>query len=92
MKDIFFKSSRNNNIYELSMTYLSSNKILYLIASNNDYFLWHKRFGHLNMKTISKIFKFDLVKGLPKITFKKDYFCDSCQLGKQVKSSLNLKI
>ena len=91
MKDILFKYSRNNNIYELSITCISSNDNLCLLASNNDYFLWHKRFGHLNMKTISKISKFDLVKGLPKIAFKKDYFCDSCQLGKQVKSSFKSK-
>ena len=73
MKDILFKGFRNNNIYELSITCISSNDNLCLLASNNDYFLWHKRFGHLNMKTISKISKFDLVKGLPKIAFKKDF-------------------
>ena len=74
MKDILFKGTRNNNIYELSMTCLSSNDNLCPIASNNYCSFWHKRFGHLNMKIISKISKFDLVKRLPKISFIKEYF------------------
>ena len=41
MKDILFKGFRNNNIYELSITCISSNDNLCLLASNNDYFLWH---------------------------------------------------
>ena len=64
MKDILFKGSRNSNIYELSITCISSNDNLCLHASNNDYFLWHKKFCYLNIKTISKFSKFDLVKGL----------------------------
>jgi len=39
------------------------------------------------MKTISKIFQLDLVRGLPKINFEKDKIYEACTRGKQVKSS-----
>jgi len=43
------------------------------------------------MKTISKISKLDLVRGLPKISFEKDKICEACVKGKQVKSSFHSK-
>ena len=43
------------------------------------------------MDLISKISKNDLVKGLPKIGFKKDRVSDACQFGKQVKISFKDK-
>jgi len=43
------------------------------------------------MKTISKIFKLDLVRGLPKINFDKDRICEACTRGTQVKSSFKIK-
>ena len=57
MIDILFKCTRNSNTFQLSVTCLSSNDNFCLIASNNDSSIWHKRFGHLNMKTILKILK-----------------------------------
>ena len=52
-----------------------------------DKWFWHKRVGHISMKTISKISKLDLVRGLPKIDFEKHKICEACTRGKQVKSS-----
>ena len=43
------------------------------------------------MDLILKIFKNDLVKGLPKIGFQKDNFCEGCQFGKQIKISFKSK-
>ena len=39
------------------------------------------------MSILAKISKNDLIKGLPKIKFKKDKICDACQLGKQTRIS-----
>ena len=39
------------------------------------------------MELLSKLSKFDLVKGLPITKFVKNKICDVCQLGKQTKSS-----
>ena len=62
-----------------------------LIAKENDPWLWHKRFCHINFQTINKLLKNGLVKGLPKMNFKIDHICDACQLGKLTKSSFKSK-
>jgi hypothetical protein len=43
------------------------------------------------VKNLSRISKNDLVKGLPKLNFKKDHFCDSCQQGKMHRSTFKSK-
>jgi hypothetical protein len=43
------------------------------------------------MELLLKLFKFDLVKGLPITKFVKNKICDVCQLGKQTKSSFKKK-
>jgi hypothetical protein len=43
------------------------------------------------MKTISKLSKLDLVRGLPKINYDIDKICEPCTRGKQVKSSFKPK-
>jgi len=40
--------------------------------------IWHKRAGHISMKTIAKLSQLDLVRGLPKISFEKDKICEAC--------------
>ena len=40
---------------------------------------------------ILKLFKKNLVIGLPKVNFDKDHICDACQFGKQVKISFKRK-
>ena len=68
-----------------------SNDNLCLLANASDPWIWHKRFGHLNFKLLSRLSKHDLIRGLPKIDFKVDSICDACQLGKLRKSSFKLK-
>ena len=85
---IIFKGYRKNNIYVLSMKNISNEHCL--IASSNDSILWHKCFGHVNFKHISKISKNDSVNGLPKMSFENN-FCDACQQGKMHKSSFKSK-
>ncbi|MFA1236664.1 GAG-pre-integrase domain-containing protein, partial [Klebsiella pneumoniae] len=86
-KEIIFKGTRKNNVYELYLDELPSLDEKCFVISNEVQWLWHKRLGHVNFKMISKLSKYDLVRGLPKISFKKDHLCDACQKGKQVKSS-----
>ena len=68
-----------------------SNDNLCLLANTSDPWIWHKRFGHLNFKLLSRLSKHDLVRGLPKMNFKVDSLCDACQLGKLRKNSFKLK-
>ena len=41
----------------------------------------------MNMNLITQLNKNELVRGLPKISFKKDKVCEACQMGKQIKTS-----
>ena len=86
---IHFRGIRRNNIYILSMNFVSNDHCL--VASINNFLLWHKCFGHVNMKNISRILKLDLVNGLPKLVFKNDHFCDACQQDKMHKSTFKSK-
>ena len=43
------------------------------------------------MDSLARLIKFDLVKGLPKINFKKNKICKARQLDKQTKSSFKSK-
>ena len=55
--------------------------------NSDESWLWYRRLGHISMSILAKIFKNDLVKGLPKIKFENDKICDACQLGKQTQIS-----
>ncbi|GJX98556.1 ribonuclease H-like domain-containing protein [Tanacetum coccineum] len=43
--------------------------------------LWHRRLGHANFKTMNKLVKGNLVRGLPSKIFDNDYTCVACQKG-----------
>ncbi|GJU93290.1 putative ribonuclease H-like domain-containing protein [Tanacetum coccineum] len=53
--------------------------------------LWHRRLGHLNFKTMNKLVKGNLVRGLPSKIFENDQTCVACQKGKQHKASFKSK-
>ncbi|GJT87921.1 retrovirus-related pol polyprotein from transposon TNT 1-94 [Tanacetum coccineum] len=63
----------------------SSPICLFSKASKNKSWLWHRRLNHLNFGTISDLARKKLVRGLPRLKFKKDYLCSACQLGKSKK-------
>ncbi|GJW41269.1 ribonuclease H-like domain-containing protein [Tanacetum coccineum] len=46
-----------------------------------------RRLGHVNFKTINKVFKENLVRGLPTKRFENDQTCVACLKGKQHKAS-----
>ncbi|GJS61437.1 putative nucleotidyltransferase, ribonuclease H [Tanacetum coccineum] len=54
--------------------------------------LWHRRLGHVNFKTINKLVKENLVRGLPTKCFENDQTCVACLKGKQHKASCKSKI
>ncbi|GJR62117.1 putative ribonuclease H-like domain-containing protein [Tanacetum coccineum] len=53
--------------------------------------LWHRRLGHINFKTMNKLVRGNLVRGLPSKLFENDQTCVACQKGKQHKASCNTK-
>ncbi|GJS81528.1 putative ribonuclease H-like domain-containing protein [Tanacetum coccineum] len=54
--------------------------------------LWHRRLGHVNFKTMNKLVKGNLVRGLPFKIFDNDHTCVACQKGKQHKASCKAKL
>ncbi|GJV33834.1 retrovirus-related pol polyprotein from transposon TNT 1-94 [Tanacetum coccineum] len=61
-------------------------------ASKNKSWLWHQRLNHLNFSTINDLARNDLVRGLPRLKFKKDHLCSACQLGKSKKHTQKPKL
>ncbi|GJV01159.1 putative ribonuclease H-like domain-containing protein [Tanacetum coccineum] len=56
-------------------------------ATLDELMLWHRRLGHVNFKTINKLVKDNLVRGLPSKRFENDQTCVACLKGKQHKAS-----
>ncbi|GJS98941.1 retrovirus-related pol polyprotein from transposon TNT 1-94 [Tanacetum coccineum] len=56
-------------------------------ATLDESMLWHRRLGHVNFKTINKLVKENLVRGLPSKRFKNNQTCVACLKGKQQKAS-----
>nr|GEV07792.1 hypothetical protein [Tanacetum cinerariifolium] len=52
--------------------------------------LWHRRLGHINFKTMNKLVRGNLVRGLPSKIFENDHTCVACQKGKKHKASYHL--
>ncbi|GJS90128.1 putative ribonuclease H-like domain-containing protein [Tanacetum coccineum] len=56
-------------------------------ASKNKSWLWHRRLNHLNLGTLNDLARKDLIRGLPRLKFKKDHLCSACQLRKSRKAT-----
>ncbi|GJV34712.1 retrovirus-related pol polyprotein from transposon TNT 1-94 [Tanacetum coccineum] len=60
---------------------------LFAKATSDESKLWHRRLGHLNFKTMNKLVKGNLVRGLPSKLFENDQTCVAYQKGKKHRAS-----
>ncbi|GJW29498.1 putative ribonuclease H-like domain-containing protein [Tanacetum coccineum] len=67
-------------------------KGLLKLAILDESMLWHRRLGHEKFKTINKIVKENLMRGLLGKRFENDQTCVACLKGKQHKASCKSKI
>nr|GEW02542.1 hypothetical protein [Tanacetum cinerariifolium] len=51
--------------------------------------IWHRRLGHINFKTMNKLVKGNLVRGLPSKVFENNHTYVACKKGKQHRASCN---
>ncbi|GKE64039.1 ribonuclease H-like domain-containing protein, partial [Tanacetum coccineum] len=65
---------------------------LFAKATIDESNLWHRRLGHINFKTINKLMRANLVRGLPLKLFENDHTCVACQKGKKHKASCKTKL
>lgn len=74
---------RHDSLYKLSA------HLIQVLAhdSSSSSELWHKRFGHLNFRTLSTMEK--VVNGLPKLNKNHGGVCKWCALGKNIKSTFH---
>ncbi|GJT78529.1 retrovirus-related pol polyprotein from transposon TNT 1-94 [Tanacetum coccineum] len=83
------KGSRGTNLYTILVEDMMRSSPICLLsrASKNKSWLWHRRLNHLNFGTLNDLARKDLVRGLPRLKFKKDHLCSACQLGKSRKAT-----
>ncbi|KAJ9540861.1 hypothetical protein OSB04_027367 [Centaurea solstitialis] len=86
---ILLKTPRKDNVYCLDLHGMPSEVVncLFSKASVTESPLWHRRMGHMNIKTMNLLVKNQLVRGLPSKEFTLDDNCVDCLKGKQHKAS-----
>ncbi|GJR41731.1 putative ribonuclease H-like domain-containing protein [Tanacetum coccineum] len=92
---VLLKVPRKNNMYSVDMKNIVPKECLTCLvakATLDESMLWHRRLGHVNFKTINKLVKENLVRGLPSKRFENDQTCVACLKGKQHKASCKSKI
>ncbi|GKB80786.1 putative ribonuclease H-like domain-containing protein [Tanacetum coccineum] len=92
---VLLKVPRKNNMYSVDMKNIVPKEILTCLvakATLDESMLWHRRLGHVDFKTINKLVKENLVRGLPAKHFENDQTCVACLKGKQHKASCKSKI
>ncbi|GJV75425.1 putative ribonuclease H-like domain-containing protein [Tanacetum coccineum] len=92
---VLLKVPRKNNMYSVDMKNIVPKESLTCLvakATLDESMLWHRRLGHINFKTINKLVKDNLVRGLPAKRFENDQTCVACLKGKQHKASCKSKI
>nr|GEW95834.1 putative ribonuclease H-like domain-containing protein [Tanacetum cinerariifolium] len=93
--NVLLRTPRQHNMYSIDLNNIVPHKDLTCLvakASTDESMLWHKRQGHLNFKTMNKLVRHNLVKGLPSKCFENDHTCVACLKRKQHKASCKNKL
>ncbi|GJW51725.1 ribonuclease H-like domain-containing protein [Tanacetum coccineum] len=75
---VLLRVPRKDNIYSVDLkSVVPTGGLTCLItkATIDESNTWHKRLGHINFKTMNKLVKGNLVKGLPSNIFENDHSC-----------------
>ncbi|KAJ9544565.1 hypothetical protein OSB04_024272 [Centaurea solstitialis] len=82
------RANRRGDIYLICFdTIKVKEEVCVAYVTNEEAWLWHTRFYHLNLHTLNKLVKLNLVKGLHNIKFEKDHLCSTCEMGKLKRSA-----
>nr|GEU63243.1 ribonuclease H-like domain-containing protein [Tanacetum cinerariifolium] len=91
---VLLRVSRKNNMYSVDLKNIVPKEgltCLFAKAISDESKLYHRRLGHLNFKTMNKVVKGNLVRGLPSKLFENNQDCVACQKGKQHRASCKSK-
>ncbi|GJU29873.1 putative ribonuclease H-like domain-containing protein [Tanacetum coccineum] len=92
---VLLRVPRKDNIYSVDLkNVVPTGDLTCLIAKAkiDESNTWHMRLGHIIFKTMNKLVKGNLVKGLPSKIFENDHSCVVYQKGKQHKASYKAKL
>ncbi|GKB26697.1 ribonuclease H-like domain-containing protein, partial [Tanacetum coccineum] len=87
---VLLRVPRKNNMYSVDLKNIVPKgglTCLFAKSTSDESKLWLRRLGHLNFKTMNKLVKRNLVRGLPSKLFENDQTCVACQKGKQHRAS-----
>nr|GEW64450.1 hypothetical protein [Tanacetum cinerariifolium] len=92
---VLLRVPRENNMYNVDLkNIIPSGDLTCLFAkaildeSNH----WHRRLGHINFKTMNKLVKGNLVRGLPSKVFENNHTCVACKEDTQHRASCKTKL
>ncbi|GKG24369.1 ribonuclease H-like domain-containing protein, partial [Tanacetum coccineum] len=74
---VLLKVPRQNNMYSFDLKNVVPSgglTCLFANATIDESNLWHRKLGHINFKTMNKLVRGNLVRGLPSNLFKNDHF------------------
>nr|GEX09193.1 hypothetical protein [Tanacetum cinerariifolium] len=93
--NVLLRTPRQHNMYTIDLNNIVPHKDLTCLVAKafaDECMLWHRRLGHLNFKTMNKLVRNNLVRGLPTKCFENDHNCTVCLKGKQHKASCKTKL
>nr|GEV52452.1 hypothetical protein [Tanacetum cinerariifolium] len=91
---VLLRVPRENNMYNVDLKNIvlfGDLTCLFAKATFDESNLWHRRLGHINFKTMNKLVKGNLVRGLPSKVFENDHTYVACKKGKKHKASYKTK-
>ncbi|XP_050937810.1 uncharacterized protein LOC127148365 [Cucumis melo] len=81
---MFMSSSRQaDNCYH----WIFNNSHIYHSTKEDQTWLWHRKLGHISLRSIDKAIKNEAMVGIPNIDINSKFFCGDCLIGKQTKVS-----
>nr|GEV19893.1 ribonuclease H-like domain-containing protein [Tanacetum cinerariifolium] len=91
---VLLRVPRENNMYNVNLKNIVPSgdlTCLFAKAIIDESNLWHRRLGHINFKTINKLVKGNIVRGLPTKVFENNNTCVACKKCKQHRASCKTK-
>nr|GEU72520.1 hypothetical protein [Tanacetum cinerariifolium] len=91
---VLLRVPRENNMYNVNLKNIIPSgdlTCLFAKATINESNFWHRRLCHINFKTLNKLVKGNLVRGLPTKVFENKNTCVACKKGKQHRASCKTK-
>ncbi|GJV75651.1 ribonuclease H-like domain-containing protein [Tanacetum coccineum] len=83
---VLLKVPKKDNMYSVDLKNIipkGGPTCLFAKSISDESKVWRRRIGHINFKTMNKLVKGNLVRGLPSKLFENDQTCVACQKGKQ---------